>query len=70
MWTTGRLNGYDYQVKNYSEGSVYGINEGRISKLHISKDGLTIVNFDRGWDIEPVDAEVRAVYEALLKTYN
>ena len=70
MWTTGRLNGYNYQIKHFSEGSVFGIDEGKISKLHISKDGRTVVNYERGWDIEPVDSEARAVYETLLLTYN
>lgn len=70
MWTTGKLNGYDYQVKHYREGSVFGIEEGKISKLHIVKNGKTVVNYDRGWDIEPVDSEARAVYESLLKAYN
>ena len=70
MWTTGNLNGYEYQIKHYSEGSVFGIDEGKISKLHISRDGKTVVNYDRGWDIEPVDSEARAVYEALLLAYN
>ena len=70
MWTTGKLDGYDYQIKHFSEGSIYGINEGRISKIHIFKDGRTVVNYDRGWDIEPVNSEARAVYEALLKAYN
>ncbi len=70
MWTTGKLDGYDYQIKHYSEGSVFGIDEGKISKLHISKNGRTVVNYDRGWDVEPVDSEARAVCEALLKAYN
>ena len=33
-----------YWAKVYDEGSEYGINEGRISKLRITIDGETVVN--------------------------
>ena len=39
MWYEGCMDGYHYQAKVYDEGSIYGINEGRISKLWISRDG-------------------------------
>lgn len=70
MWKSGKIDGFEYFVKNYEEGSVYGINEGRISKLEIRKDGRILVNYDRGWDIEPTDKAVTAVYEKLLTMYN
>lgn len=70
MWTTGKLNGYDYQIKHFSEGSVFGIDEGKISKLHISRNGRTVANYERGWDVEPIDLEAKAVYEKLLNLYN
>ena len=37
-----------YWVKAYEEGSAYGINEGRISKLLITIGGETVANYDRG----------------------
>ena len=80
MWSTGTIwtnegkVGYDYWVKHYEEPSeVYGIDEGRISKLEIRKHGesKTLVNYDRDWDVEvPEDADVQAVYVLLLKKYN
>lgn len=70
MWTTGYRDGYYYEIKYYSEGSVYGIDVGRISKMYISKNGLTVVNYDRGWDVEPEDQEAREIYESLLKRFN
>ena len=42
-----------YWVKAYDEGSEYGIDGGKISKLTITIDGNKVVNYDRGWDIEP-----------------
>jgi len=70
MWTSGKIDGYEYHIKHYEEGSVYGIEEGRISKLLIRKDGKTLINYDRGWDIYPQDEAVIEVYEQLLILYN
>ena len=49
-----------YWVKAYDEGSEYGINGGRISKLTITIDGEKVVNYDRGWDIEPAEDDEAA----------
>jgi len=75
MWTKGSLNinGTDckFWVKHFEEGSeVYGINEGRISKLEIRVNGKTTCNYDRGWDIEPQDATTKKAYAELLKRFN
>jgi len=62
---------YKYWVKHYEEGSQYGIDGGKISKLVIRKVGETrdLCNYDRGWDIEPT-GEVKAVYAIILQKYN
>lgn len=74
MWRTRfiEINGRSYQgtVKFYEEGSIYGIDEGRISKLEIKRNGKTVCNYDRGWDIEPKDEETKEVYKRLLKEFN
>lgn len=59
-------------IKAYDEGSVYGINEGRISKLTIQIDGKTVVAYDRGWDIEPDENDQAAMiaYSICLNDYN
>lgn len=59
-------------AKVYDEGSEYGINEGRISKLKIQIDGNTTLSYDRGWDIEPDenDHETMAAYSIILSEYN
>lgn len=61
-----------FWVKAYDKGSEYGINEGRISKLTIKIDGEMVVNYDRGWDIEPDenDEAVMIAYSILLNDYN
>ena len=70
MWSKGTLNGYEYWVKHFEDGSDYGINEGRISKLTIRKDGKEIYNYDRGLDFDNLDQGGKAVYTELLNRYN
>lgn len=69
MWTKGMVDGYDYCIKHFNEGSIYGIDGGKISKLEIRRDGKIHVNYDRGWDIEPQGAEVKAVFEKILRQH-
>ena len=69
MWYEGYLDGYHYQAKVYDEGSIYGINEGRISKLWMSRDGRTVASYDRGWDIHP-DAEAQAAFEKIITRFS
>lgn len=53
MWSKGSMlikkEIVHYQVKHYDETSVFGINEGKISKLTLSQDGKIIANYDRGF---------------------
>lgn len=81
MWSEGTigLNAFSesketrvahYWVKHFEEGSEFGIDGGRISKLTIKIDGRTVVNYDRGWDIEPETEEAQLAYMILLKQYN
>ena len=75
MWKTGRiaaLNGevYSYEAKVYEEGSVFGINEGRVSKLQIKdRQDRVVANYDRGWDVEPQSEAVGFVVYALVSKY-
>ena len=69
-WTTGTVNGFDFQIKHFDNGSENGINEGRISKLWIAKGGKTYASYDRGWDIPLTDAEAKKAYDTIIKKYN
>lgn len=77
-WTKGTatMNGktYQFEIKHFDEPSDYGIDGGRISKLWIApKPGDfrdTIVNYDRGWDVRPKNADAKAVYKAILDKFN
>ncbi len=61
-----------YWVKAYDEGSEFGINGGKISKLQIRINGETVVSYDRGWDIEPDENDEAALiaYSICLDQYN
>jgi hypothetical protein len=69
MWTSGNINGFGYSVKHFDEASGFGIDDGCISKLTITKDGRTLCNYERSWDVE-VQPEAQAVYEQLLQMFD
>ncbi|MCL2235450.1 MAG: hypothetical protein FWB98_03285 [Defluviitaleaceae bacterium] len=70
MWSRGEINGYKFDVKHYENGSEYGINEGRVSKLSIRKDGKEVYNYDRGLDYDNLDKAGKKAYVEILKKYN
>jgi hypothetical protein len=68
-WVEGTINGYRFHAKAYDEGSEFGLNQGRVSKLWIRDDAQaqTIANYERGWDVRPRKATDRRVLEALVE---
>ena len=48
----------------------YGIDEGRISKAMLKRNGITVCNYDRGWDVLPVDEDTETALEILKLEYN
>ena len=51
LWVIGFVNGFEFEAKVYDLGSIYGIDEGRVSKLAIYRDKPrgAVVDYDRGW---------------------
>ncbi|MBR2088479.1 MAG: hypothetical protein IJ906_15410 [Oscillospiraceae bacterium] len=74
MWSQGvpNFNGraYRYCVKHYEEPSIFGYNEGRASKIWISRDDIEVFNYDRGDDVSCADADTEVVLQMLLDTFN
>ena len=70
-WIEGRIDDYTYQAKVYACGSQFGINDGNISKLWICHTATreVVVNYDRGWDIEPTDEHIKEMVDALVDYY-
>lgn len=59
-----------FSIKKFDEGSQYGINGGKISKLFIQDSNKNILAcYDRGWDIKP-HAEAKEILEKILEAYN
>ena len=74
MWKEGTVsvNGeiFHYWLKQYEEGSEFGINGGRISKLTIKRSGREVYNYDRGEDIAPIDKNTETALAIILKRDN
>ncbi|MDR2646594.1 MAG: hypothetical protein LBB67_00475 [Oscillospiraceae bacterium] len=78
MWSEGIIarpktgGKYKYWVKHFEEGSQFGIDGGRISKLVIRKVGESedLVCYDRGWGKKPKGKESKAVCAIILSKFN
>ena len=75
-WLRGTIDGYEFFALVFQTGSKYGINEGRISKLAVRHklESLTdvsryIINYDRGWDIEPKTEEHKLILDTLVEYF-
>ena len=67
---TGKGMSYRYDAKVYDEGSEFGINGGRISKLWIEDSRkFPVASYDRGWDIKPTSKEAEAALAIILELY-
>jgi len=69
-WYIGTIGGFPFQAKVTAEDSEWGIDNGRIIKLFITKPpegesrgGEEIVSYERGWDVYP---ENNPEYEDLI----
>lgn len=74
-WVTGIFKGLWFQAKVFSETSTFGINNGRISKLCISKTNKwvklsekhVLFNYSRGMDIDnPLGHELASLFDAVI----
>ena len=74
MWREGSLKVHDsifhYWMKQYDDGSQFGIEGGRISKLTLKRNSTIVCNYDRGWDIEPATEEANLALCILLNEHN
>lgn len=68
MRKQGFVDGVYWEAKVYDTPSQFGINGGRISKLHMRSDGEILANYDRGWDVIPKQ-EAMEIYQKILAMY-
>lgn len=71
-WVKGKVdfNGdeYDYQAKVFDDPSLYGIEEGRVSKLKIdNEDGFCIARYDRRWEVSPESKDDKKVLKRVMR---
>jgi hypothetical protein len=70
-WIKGETSGgVTFEAKVYDEPSEYGIDGGRVSKLGVHEGNKWIVNYDRGWDLEPLTPEHNTIYEQIMSKLN
>ena len=70
-WFVGTLADCTFNALVFQTGSQYGINGGRVSKLTVrrSDNPATVINYDRGWDIEPHTDEDRLILDTLVEYF-
>lgn len=68
--SNGRMVSVSYWIKHYEEESLFGIENGRISKLMLKQDGRVVYNYDRGEDIGLQTPEAEKVLAILIHEYN
>ncbi len=71
-WTCGTIGGFCFEIKHFDEPSVFGIDEGRISKLWLAwkSSYTTVAAYDRGWDRLPNFPEAQEAVDILCTLWN
>lgn len=73
MWRYGTIDGFQYEAKVYDNPSIFGINQGRISKLYIyGKRGKILAMYERGWSGDNDDGpqgKLGDVVKKILRRY-
>lgn len=66
-WCNGTCGDYWFEAKLFDTGSMFGINDGRVSKLHIvDANRNSVVEYDRGWGLKPKKGDIKEAYTAIL----
>lgn len=66
-WLAGKIGNLNFQAKVYKEDSRFGIKGGNVSKLTVWPEcGPIMINYDRGWDIKPKNAEEEKTVDTIL----
>lgn len=72
FWIEGKIDaqpGCSFIAKVYDVGSAWGIGDGPISKLEVSRDGMVVAAYDRGWDLKPESAADKAAVEIIRRAF-
>jgi hypothetical protein len=66
-WYQGEIHGYTWEGKVYDTPSKMGINNGRVSKISVKKNGKEVAHYDRGWDHKPETPEDEKALNDILE---
>ncbi len=71
IWLKGTVDNFMFQAKVCDEASGFGINNGRVIKLHVEKyrgekPPKEVIAFERGWDKRP-RGKYKGVAQALIR---
>jgi hypothetical protein len=69
-WVIGTIAGHRFDAlvfPEHADSPDFELGDSRISKLWVKRlaDNTTVLNFDRGWDVRPADANAAAVMDFL-----
>ena len=65
-WVNGKIgDDYWFEAKLFDVGSHFGIDNGRVSKLHVRHKGGDVICYDRGWDVRPSKTH-KPDYQAII----
>ncbi len=72
-WTSGIVTDpegevtHHFNAKLFDEGSVFGIDDGRVSKFTMNREnGDNFINYSRGWDVKP-KKEDQKVFDQVIE---
>lgn len=70
-WVIGRIDDFEFDAKVYDEGSQFGIDNGRVSKLGVRRLNPKgeVIGYDRGWDTYPATPESEELLDTLLRFF-
>jgi hypothetical protein len=68
-WIDGLIEGCHFSAEVFDEGSKYGINNGRISRLNmVDKNGTLQIYYDRDWNVKPT-GKIKAIYKQVVSFF-
>lgn len=71
-WERGKLTRmpeYSFSAKVFAHGSEFGLKNGRVSKLWLSRDGKPAASYDREWDHRPATFRDRRAVQEVLRGF-
>lgn len=73
MWHEGEYDMFGWKItyvaKVSDEPSIYGIDEGRVFKLDLRRNGRLVASYDRGWERYPNYEKGEEILDKFLEIF-